>query len=264
MELVTLSLNQTTGAIGGQGPGWVNTVRRGGPTSGPLAQGGPAGAGPQRGAVAPGAGAASTLAAAKNPAPGGKAPAAGPAAVDEEGKQLSYLHVTFERDLRGNINRRELTFADRVRATFGPVDDWQAKIDPDDLKSVGKSGIVMNCDELTVREAPNAVRTDRGVMEMEAIGGTLVEGQTFTARAHRLTYAEAKDLLVFEGNGRSDAELYRQVVPGTPATKATARKIMYWRSTNRAEVDDARYIDLTMPGPPSNAPVFKDPLMKKK
>jgi hypothetical protein len=211
---------------------------------------------------------------AKNPLAGPNA--AGPNAVGPNAagahspsERLSYLHVTFERDLKGNINRREITFADQCRATFGPVDDWQGKIDPDDFASFAPGSVVMKCDQLTVRETPAARTTDRGAMEMEAVGGTVVEGQmepqqgAFTAHSHRLTYAEAKDLLVLEGDGRSDAELYRQLKPGTPATKLTARKIMYWQQSNRAEVDDARYIDLNLPGG-GNIPAFKDPLMKKK
>jgi hypothetical protein len=275
MELITLTVNQTTGAIAGQGPGWVNTVRRDGEKnaqapSAATGGGNPTGAKPPTASApanAAGAGkgraARNDRAARPNALAGGGASSNLPADGPDAAKPLSYLHVTFERDLRGNLNRRELTFADQVRATFGPVADWRDSIDPDDLKSVGPSGIVMTCDELTVREAPSAIRADRGTMEMEAIGGALVEGQTFTARAHRLTYAEAKDLLVFEGNGRTDAKLYRQAQPRTPPTEATARKILFWRSQNRAEVDDARYIDLTMPGNDKQAP-FKDPLMKKK
>ncbi len=167
---------------------------------------------------------------------------------------LTYLHVTFERGISGDVNRHEVTFADQVKTVYGPVLRWQDKLDPE---KPGPQGIIMSCDQLTVREMPSTLRNDRGTMEMEALGNTLVEGQAFTARAPRLTYAEAKDLLVFEGNGQTDAELFRQLAPGLPATKASARKIMYWQGSNRAEVDDARHLDLGMPGGGPSKPPSK-------
>ena len=36
-------------------------------------------------------------------------------------------------------------------------------------------------------------------------GNILVEGDTFTGRSSRLSWSESKDLIVFEGDGRSDA-----------------------------------------------------------
>ena len=65
---------------------------------------------------------------------------------------------------------------------------------------------------------------DHRPMEMEAIGNVSVEGATFQALANRMTYAEAKDLLVLEGDGRDDAELYRQERVGRRrANRAPAR-----------------------------------------
>jgi hypothetical protein len=231
MQLNTLAVNQTSGAIDGQGPGWINRVSRGDPNDG---QTGPK---PR---------------VANKPAAGETVPGKKPGKNVAKENRLTYLHVTFERGLTGNTNRREVTFADQVRAVYGPVLNWQDKLDGDNMSSLGPEGIVMNCQQLTVREMPPLVRGEKGTMELEALGNTLIEGKTFTAHAHRLTYAQAKDLLIFEGDGRSDAELYRQVAVGLPMTKASARKIMYWRTANRAEVDDARHLDLgNIPGGPA-------------
>ena len=84
----------------------------------------------------------------------------------------------------------------------------------------------------------------------------LVEGESFTARSTRLTWSEAKDLLVFEGDGRSDARLFRQTRPGAPPSSASAGKILYWRALERVEVEDARYLDLDQlrGGAPSGLP----------
>jgi hypothetical protein len=85
-------------------------------------------------------------------------------------------------------------------------------------------------------------------MELIAGGNVLVEGESFTARSSRLSWSEAKDLLVFEGDGRSDAQLFRQLRVGAPTSSASAGKILYWRALNRVDVDDARYLDLDQLG----------------
>jgi hypothetical protein len=84
---------------------------------------------------------------------------------------------------------------------------------------------------------------DMGPVELQALGNAMVEGRTFTARAHRIAYAQAKDLLVMEGDGRTDAELYRQAAVGGQTGRASARKILYWPSTGRMDVDTFNSLD---------------------
>jgi len=96
----------------------------------------------------------------------------------------------------------------------------------------------------------------RRAIELSAGGNVLVEGSGFTARSARLSYSELKDLLVFEGDGRTDAQLYRQERVGGPTSTASAGKILYWRRHNRVDVQDARYLDFDQLGGGSlpNAP----------
>jgi hypothetical protein len=104
----------------------------------------------------------------------------------------------------------------------------------------------MTCDQLTVRQTtamPGAGAPDRRPIELEAIGNTSIEGEEFRALAHRLTYAEAKDLLMLEGDGRTDAQLFRQERPGDPSANTAAKRIFYWRSANRVYVNDPRFFD---------------------
>ncbi len=49
--------------------------------------------------------------------------------------------------------------------------------------------------------------------------------------------------MILEGDGRTDAELYRQLAPGARASKAAARKIFYWPKTKRSYVDGARTLE---------------------
>ena len=105
----------------------------------------------------------------------------------------------------------------------------------------------MNCDRLTVNEMDTPAGTHR---ELAADGNVVAEGTrdggSFFARALRMTYAEVKNLLVLEGDGRTDAELFRQQRIGGPTSKVAARKIFYWPQSGqvgRLSVEDARWLE---------------------
>ena len=49
-----------------------------------------------------------------------------------------------------------------------------------------------------------------GNMEFQARDNVKVESTNFSASCARMSFSQAKDWLIFEGDGRSDAELYKQ------------------------------------------------------
>ena len=81
----------------------------------------------------------------------------------------------------------------------------------------------------------------------------IAEGTNFTARSARLTYTQAKDLLILEGDGRSDAELFKQEGgQGTAASRFAAQKILYFLKTNQVNVEGVRSLDMNqVPGGPT-------------
>jgi len=213
MQIDNLVVDQQTGELRADGAGWVTTVRRGslGDDAGPQGASG-------RGGTSPSSAASD-----------------GP---------WTYLRVDFRQGLTGNVLRREVQFHQHVQAAYGPVASPQERVDPDSRAGLGERAVLLHCDRLGVAEVDGPAE-GRRTIELEAVGNTLVEGRTFTARAHRISYAQAKDLLVMEGSGRADAELWRQAQPGGAASRAAAGRILYWPSTKRLEVDDARYLDLS-------------------
>ena len=226
MAASDLSINQVSGKITGNGPGWIASVRRG--KSG------------------------SSLLGTRKNKDGSATNENQPAEKDTEKDArketaLTYLHVEFQRGLQGNLHHREVTFSDMVRATYGPITTWQGAIDADDAGRLPKGAVLLSTDQLTVAE----MRTDsarRGSIELEAKGNVSVEGEQFTAWADHMSYAEGKDLLILEGGKRSDAVLARQSQLGGPTSKAAAQRILFWRSTNRVEWDNVRYLDLSQLG----------------
>jgi len=168
--------------------------------------------------------------------------------------ELTYLGVDFQKGLRGNMHRRQMEFQQRVEAIWGPVAGWDDTLDPHAPEGMPARAVAITSDVLGVTQAPPAPGQHRTSIELMAGGNVLVEGESFTARSARLSWSEAKDLLVFEGDGRSDAQLFRQVKVGAPMSSASAGKILYWRALNRVDVDDARFLDLDQLGGGGTAP----------
>jgi len=179
--------------------------------------------------------------------PGGQPPVRAVAAANRSAS-LQYLGVDFQRGLKGNIHRRMMEFHQRVEAISGPVAGWEDTLDPHAAGGLPEGVVAIACDVLGVGQTPPLPGRQRNTLEIAAGGNVLVEGESFTARSARLTWSESKDLLVFEGDGRSDAQLFRQLKVGGQPSSASAGKILYWRGLNRVDVEDARYLDLDQIG----------------
>ena len=161
---------------------------------------------------------------------------------------VTFLGVDFQRGFTGNMNQMQMEFQQRVETIWGPVETWESILDLHDPKGLDESSIAVTSDTLGIGQAPSVPGARGRSVELSAGGNVLVEGDSFTARSARLSFSEAKDLLVFEGDGRSDAQLFRQDRVGGPTSSASAGKILYWRKHNRVEVKDARYLDLDQIG----------------
>jgi len=61
-----------------------------------------------------------------------------------------------------------------------------------------------------------------------------------------VAYAQAKDLLILQGDGRTDARLYREPTPADPRPgEFVAQRIWFWPTTpNRVYVEKARSLEL--------------------
>lgn len=223
VEVTDLALDLVTGAATAGGPGHMRTLRRGNTPSLLSPKG--TGTGPTQ-----------------PQQPSGPSLETAPQVPPREPPALSYLQVDFQRGAAGNFRQRRLTFEGQVRAVFGPINGWEERLSADRPETLGPRGAVLRCERLAVAQMP-VPGNDQLSLELEAVGNALVEGQHYTARAHRITYAEAKDLLILEGDGRNDAQLFRQTVPGGPVSSTTARRIQYWPSLRKGSIDGPRFLD---------------------
>jgi len=226
-----LVIDRISGDVTGSGPGRLASTRTGQPPQMSLP------AGPQ-----------------------GQPVAAQPVATPTRTRELTYLGVDFQKGLRGNLHQRTMEFHQRVEAIWGPITRRGDALDPHAAGGLPEGVVTIDCDVLGVGQAPPMPGRQRSSIELNAGGNVLVEGESFTARSARLTWSEAKDLLVFEGDGRSDAQLFRQLKAGSQPSTASAGKILYWRAANRVDVEDARFLDLDQlrgggaGGPPTGFP----------
>jgi hypothetical protein len=213
-HVLDLTIDRTAGTLAATGPGWLSSTRVSKST---LAGG------------LPGASSAATA-----PAD----PAAPP--------KLSYVHVSFEGGIVGDLARREIQIQRLVRTTFAPVSDWAERIEVNRLEDLGEKGVLMTSERLTVIEMSPAGQTPW--IEASATGNTVVEGKKFTVHAPRISYTSDKELLTLEGDGRADAELWYRTVPGQPSSYGAARKWRYWLQTGMFDVEDAKPFEFQLNG----------------
>lgn len=213
-----LFFDRLTGDVRGTGPGRLTSTRNG---EGGLPLGTPA-------------------------LPGGPTPP--PASPADKKPGITYLGVDFQRGFTGNLTRRQLEFQQRVETIWGPVPTWGDSLDLHAPEGLAEGVVAVTSDVLGIGQTPPVPGQPRRAIELSAGGNVLVEGSGFTARSARLSYSELKDLLIFEGDGRTDAQLYRQERVGGPTSTASAGKILYWRQHNRVDVQDARYLDFDQLG----------------
>jgi hypothetical protein len=71
----------------------------------------------------------------------------------------------------------------------------------------------------------------------------VVDSQDFTARALRISYIQSKGLLILEGDGWTDAELYRQQQIGGARNRLAAQRIEYRPATRAVSVANAHAMD---------------------
>ena len=181
-----------------------------------------------------------------------KAPRPGmalPAADD----RLMQISVAFQRELHGNIHRREAHLTDQIESWFGPVSSWEDRVDPRLQDDLGPDDVQLTCRELFVLESPTAsMRAERRPLELLARGDTHVKSQAYEATGHQIKYAEEKDMLTLEGDEPQQgvplrpAELWRRnPTGGPPSYSGRARRIRYWPKSQQLEVDGGLGIDVT-------------------
>jgi len=202
LELESITANQRTGAIKGDGPGQMESVH--------LTQGGS-----PLGQLAPGVANASRTA-----------------------QHLGFLHVDFRRGVQGNLHQRRIEVLGDAKAVYGPVDSWQQKLEISLRGKPGPGTVWITSDKLGVAQNPLSRLNQNGVgaVELFARGNVTIEGPyqdrgSFVVRADRADFDQLKSMFVLEGEGSQYAELHVQQYMGAAPSKSLYRKIIYFLNT---------------------------------
>ncbi|HEX7379512.1 MAG TPA: hypothetical protein VF278_20485 [Pirellulales bacterium] len=178
----------------------------------------------------------------KRPPP--PAPRKPPVATAPKGPRLVYLNATFDDKLTGNQKRETVTLHRRVKSVYGPVRNWEARIDPNYPERLGTEGFVIRCDELQL-DKTGVTRDNQPTMELKGTGNTLIEGSDFSARCGEVHYASSKDLLTLLGDGRAPATFYRNQRLGSNPLDFSAGRILYYPKTQKLSVENFESLDMT-------------------
>lgn len=144
-----------------------------------------------------------------------------------------YLQASKAADKQTDI----ITFTGGVQLLHVSATDPDQPIDPDRLP---EDGLSIACGQLKI--ASRKIENGSSTQELVAERGVRVRAKQFHALADRVSFDEAKDLLILEGT--SGATLYRQRVPGGEFEPVRAKRIWFWRRDNRVRFDGTESIQI--------------------
>ena len=207
-----MQYEHTSGKLIAQGPGWLSTVR------------------PQRTKKKSEGGGASFP---EPPTPGASSSPGTPPAVPK----LSYVRVTFQDRIDGNLRQEDVRLKSNVHVVYGPVTRWEDTIPDADYRRAASRSIEVHCAEL---RAARLTRNGLSGLALNATGNTRILGHLFEATAERLSYDQLKDLVVLEGNPRSGVALRYAAKPGSEPITMNAERIRLWPTTMDIQTDGFR------------------------
>lgn len=146
--------------------------------------------------------------------------------VAGQGASLQGAHLKFRDSLVGFLDREEFVFDGKVEVGVGPMRSWDDMIDVNRMQSLSLDQMLLNCDQIKVYDTGGLSRfatelnsKPSNTWEMQATGHVAFNGKSeagdFLGAGYQITYAQAKELLILRGDGRTAAWLQRIPSPGS-------------------------------------------------
>ncbi len=148
------------------------------------------------------------------------------------------MHLTFEKEMVGQLQNRRLDFVQGVQIALSPVERWEELLDVEQMQTLRPGQATIACDRLSFVQSPQtagrasapaaataeAAASDKpAAWEMLTEGGVLFRARNdrglFEVTAARASYAAIKDLFVVEGDGRRPARYQHTYPTGLPGPK---------------------------------------------
>jgi hypothetical protein len=149
---------------------------------------------------------------------------------------LEGVHLKFRDTMEVRLTEKQLSFLGKVEVGMGPAKSWDDLIDLDSMRTLEMEQTLLTGDLLRAydvsdisRATPAASLTD-GAWELQVMGNVNFEGKRdsghFAGKAYSIKYAQAKNLLLLEGDGRLPAEL-RVTPDSTSAVSSFIGKVKH-------------------------------------
>jgi hypothetical protein len=148
-----------------------------------------------------------------------------------------YTRIDFANEMIAQTKLRTMNFMGQVQVVYGPVKEPLDLIDEDNLP---KKGGALYCDSLEATQRITV--TDDKYVELLARDNARLEGKTFSAQAHAITFDESKSLYTLRSQGDQQAMLWREAAPGLPRTPVVAKTFMFNPAANKVDIDNASLV----------------------
>jgi hypothetical protein len=169
---------------------------------------------------------------------------AAPPARPADGGELAFLRINYDGTATASTQQQRLQIRGNVRTVYSPVRSFEQQVNPDDKRSFPDDAVLVRCDNLDFAQwTPR--NSEQPVQELFASGNAHVTSSAFEAKADRINYNQATDLVVIEGTPRSDAQLWHQANLGNVRDRKhlIAEKIIYRLKDGNTEFQNIKYMD---------------------
>ena len=209
-RFLEFTIDQKSGDVFGQGPGWIKSWRPG-----------------RKGRA--------------NLSPISSVKANTP--LQSTSGDLEYAKIDFVGRMKGNFNRRITEFYDEVRVCYGPVTKIEQEIDPDDdqLLQLPKNSGLMRCNILELKHRKSDGEKT-GHINLRGNGNVVLEGHDFRAQADQISFDQLKKLFTLQSFGRTNATIWRQSAVGAQSSYADGRRIIFNPSTGELKHDGGQNV----------------------
>ncbi len=156
-----------------------------------------------------------------------------PAAPKQE---MKLTRVEYEGRMMTEDNKAKGTrtawFWDKVEVVNVPSEKADVVVDKDNLP---ERGLYMSCEKLTVFSRPGV--KDKATQVLTGENKVYVKSQDFQARARKVVFDEATDLIIFYGTPDALATFYRMREKGVEPEEFKGLKIIYNRLTKQYKIE---------------------------
>ena len=154
-----------------------------------------------------------------------------------EPAEWEYTRIDFNGRMNGNTNEQTTTFRYLVHVVYGPVATSTEIIDEEKMP---KDGGWMNCHELTLTQIA-ATKSVPAHITMRAVRDAELDGRSFHAKAHIVTYDESKGLYILTGDGKRNATIWQERPTGGEPSVTSAQRMEFNPALKTLKITDAAY-----------------------